>query len=673
MLDFLLDSARSGFPTLPKLTEDDVTSIWASVSEFIEHQMALQKGVQIPGLGTFTLSRHKLDVGNNKFIIVQRPVFLLSEKFAQNHGLKYNKIFTTGDIPVVPLNFIALSFGCSFTRDIIEGCVKETLSVFSRSVATKQNVEFNFKGIGRLIIKDLKVKMKFYKEFINSMDGTGNLVKSLSNRPGTCDSVMSGRESALLRPRSCSAIIFPRAEVKEMDHMNTMEPIVEESMETEWTSEGQKTNVQPANEGDEERPNTSKRESLSSKRLLNRQCIVPAKVTGISLIEDLEKIAKPKTATASRPGSSLSTSGPNPDLEGDDNQRNVQWMRSPPSPMCQDHCRAGQELCYLCMQRAQKNIPVYYTEERKLKEQEDDRILQQYQQMKDQEALDKIQMKSLATREESHKDAVYNLGVAEAIRNHRNQRNTDYYRSYIFERRPLTPPAMIKQEQCYQSLAQQIMERKGKEVKAKQDKELLDKLEQMQLAEEIANRRAKYLKEKNEQMLCYKNALDTQVKIKPLFVLSSEPEPKEPPFGKNDITNEKMAENRRRAQEVSKHQLQVATERKRLATLNELVQQRKEAEMLRKSKQELLSDRAAQFEKIYRLQMALQDNWTKNMELKRQKEHEEEKHIQAGSHLLLDQCEKYRRCLQCKRRTTNCGETNIWCESRYIPGSRLMV
>ncbi|XP_053564617.1 coiled-coil domain-containing protein 81 [Bombina bombina] len=672
MLDFLMESARSGFPTLPKLTDDDVDSIWASVSEFIEHQMAQQKGVNIPGLGTFTLSRHKIDVGNNKFILVQRPIFLLSEKFAQIHGLKYNKSFTTSDIPVVPLNFMALSFGCPFNRDTIEGCVKETLNVFSRSVATKQNVEFNFKGIGMLVTRDLKVKMRFYKDFINSLDGTGNLVKSLSNRPGTSDSVMSGRESTLLRPRSCSALIFPRVEVKDTEKTSPMDPIIEENGEVEWVTEGQKPNEKPEIEDEGERPNTCNRESSSTKRLLNRQCIVPAKVTGISLMEDLERIVKPKTAPA-RPSSSLSAHSNKADPEGDDHLNSVQRIRNPPSPVCQDHCRAGQELCYLCMQRAQKNIPVYFTEERRLKEQEEDRILQQYQHMKDQEALDKTQMESLATREQKQKDAAYNMGVAEAIRTQRNKRNTEIYRSYIFDKRPLTPPALIKQEQCFQSLVQQMTERRGKETKLKQDKELMDKLEQMQLAEEIAAQRAKYLKEKNEQMLCFKGALDTQVKLKPQFILSMGSEAAEPVFGRHDMTNDKLAEKRRRAQEVSIHQLQSSTERKRLATLNDLVQQRKEMEMLQKTKQELLSDRASQFEKINKFQMTLQDNWARSLEVKKHKEQEEEKFIKSGSHLLLDQCEKYRRCLQCKRRTTNCGETNIWRESRYIPGSRLMV
>ena len=56
-----------------------------------------------------------------------------------------------------------------------------------------------------------------------------------------------------------------------------------------------------------------------------------------------------------------------------------------PSPRCLN--KAGQELCYLCHQRAARNIPVSFEEERRRKELEQDALLQQYQQMKDQEAI----------------------------------------------------------------------------------------------------------------------------------------------------------------------------------------------------------------------------------------------------------------------------------------------
>ena len=64
------------------------------------------QGVNIPGLGTFTFSQKKLDVGNNKYILIQRPVFLLSEKFAQTHQVNYTKHHVTG-------KYIRLLFGFS--------------------------------------------------------------------------------------------------------------------------------------------------------------------------------------------------------------------------------------------------------------------------------------------------------------------------------------------------------------------------------------------------------------------------------------------------------------------------------------------------------------------------------------------------------------------------------
>ena len=56
------------------------------------------------------------------------------------------------------------------------------------------------------------------------------------------------------------------------------------------------------------------------------------------------------------------------------------------------HQNAGQELCYLCHQRDSRNIPVNFSEERKMREKEEERLLRQYQQMKDTEAILKSQV-----------------------------------------------------------------------------------------------------------------------------------------------------------------------------------------------------------------------------------------------------------------------------------------
>ncbi len=129
------------------------------------------KGVTIPGFGTFTFIHKRTDVGNNKYLLIQRPVFVLSEKFAQTHGLKFTRYPVNGSIPVHPLNYFYIQTQSTYSRDQIEQCVKHVLQVFNRSVAAQRNVEFTFSRIGKLQIRDGKVKMRFFKDFVNEVDG----------------------------------------------------------------------------------------------------------------------------------------------------------------------------------------------------------------------------------------------------------------------------------------------------------------------------------------------------------------------------------------------------------------------------------------------------------------------------------------------------------------------
>ena len=73
------------------LKDTDVVHIWDEVSAYIERFMTSSKGVTIPNFGTFTFTQKKIDIGNNKIILVQRPVFNIAERFAQTHGLNYTK------------------------------------------------------------------------------------------------------------------------------------------------------------------------------------------------------------------------------------------------------------------------------------------------------------------------------------------------------------------------------------------------------------------------------------------------------------------------------------------------------------------------------------------------------------------------------------------------------
>ncbi|XP_061262011.1 coiled-coil domain-containing protein 81 [Bos javanicus] len=655
MLDTILpslqDVGRHLLPTLPSLSQEEVSTIWGNVSEFVERQLSLHKGVQIPGLGTFTFMRQKLEVGNKKFFLIQRPVFIMAEKLVQIHGLKQNRVYTPGDIPIVPLNFVMISLEGPFSRDIVEGCVKETLLFLSRSISIKQNVEFTFKGIGVLMIKDSKVKMRFYKDFLCTMDGSGALAKALANRPDTVDSVLSSRENLGKRPSNVLA--FPRIELKEMENKPPMETIAEE----DGQNEQKKDKLKDQSDKEEGVP-----EILSPKTAQDRPAVFSAKGTNVRLPNKLEQNGSGgknmNLESASFPGGLKNDHAMKPKIS--------------PGTSCKDHHRAGQEMCYICLQRAQRNSPLYYTEERRRREMEDEQLIQEYLVLKDQETIFKEQMRNLASREQNQKNAAYNLGVAEAIRIHKNEK-PEFYKSFLFDKRPLSPEInAFKQEEYSQSLLKQMDHRREKDIKQRQNRELMDRLEQVQLTEELAAQRAKYIKDKMEETQCYKRALDAQIKNRCPQLPVFEPDSSKPIFGKNE--GEMMVEKRKRDQNYMKHQMEAAANHKRRAILHQLVDQKRDLLMLQRTHQEHLADRNAELERVNRINQSLQDNWERSAVMKKHRDLEEKAFERASDKLfLLDQCEKYRRCKQCQRRTSNRGESNLWPLNKYMHGSRLFV
>ncbi|XP_035686411.1 coiled-coil domain-containing protein 81-like isoform X5 [Branchiostoma floridae] len=707
MQGLVSDAKRNKFSTIPTLTDEDVVSVWDNVSSFVEKQMSMQKGVHIAGLGTFTYVHKKLDVGNNKYILIQRPVFLLAEKFAQTHQLEATKHYTTGEIPVVQLNFAALSLETPFDRDTVEACVREVLGALSRAVGSRRNVEFTFNGIGKLQIRDSKVKMKFYKEFLTCMDGSGRLVDALKNRPGTADSVMSDRMTPT-RPLTSNTLVLPRISPKgeglnlegEETKKPTMPTIAEGADEEEREEH---VEMEEGGQGEEEQmmeeevkvpAKKCRRTCKTGKSILKSRLSAPpsragsrlqapiAKVSGVNLLEEFQPPLTPAKSPCSVKDGRSPPKSPHPPKTPPPSQMQVRisgappevhHVLAPPRTACSEHTGSGGDMCYLCYQRAARNIPVSFAEERRRKELEQDRLLQQYQHMRDTEAIAKEQEQVMANRHHNQKVAAFNLGVSEALKAKKAKRDMNFHNAYIFHTRPLTPPRLFKQEELAKFLEGQVQHRKDMEKRAAEDQSFIEKLEQAQLAEDLARQRYLQMKEKSDQTKKYMEALDTQVRFKPLPLPKAVSDSKKPIFGLNDMTNEKLAEQRRRAQNLYKEQLDAVAQRKREAILKHLTEQKEEGDMLARTRQDLLQDRANRYATMYSMRKSLEDTWRGAVDTKRERDQDELLHRMAPGEMLLDQTEHYRRCKQCQRRPANCGESNVWSESRYIPGSRLMV
>ena len=71
---------------------------------------------------------------------------------------------------------------------------------------------------------------------------------------------------------------------------------------------------------------------------------------------------------------------------------------------------------------------------------------------------------------------------------------------------------------------------------------------------------------------------------------------------------------------------------------------------------------------------ALEDEWRRATEKKRERDSDEHRdRLEPAKETVLDQCARYRRCGQCQRRLANRGQTNVWSETRYVTGCRIMV
>jgi len=153
------------------IKEQDLNQIWHQICLYIEANMLQSRGVSIPGLGTFTFFQQKLNIGNNKHLLIQRPLFVVSEKFAQTHRLRLVRPTVSGNIPTQAINYTLISNRTGLARDYIQLCVKHVLQMFNRSVmATRGRGECLFEKIGRLVVQKGHVEMVFLVEFVSSLE-----------------------------------------------------------------------------------------------------------------------------------------------------------------------------------------------------------------------------------------------------------------------------------------------------------------------------------------------------------------------------------------------------------------------------------------------------------------------------------------------------------------------
>ncbi|XP_072236940.1 coiled-coil domain-containing protein 81-like [Leuresthes tenuis] len=633
ILRLVSEEDRRTLPALSRLSKSDIDCVWAEISSYIEHQMTLGKGVHLPGLGTFTFSQQNMNTGN-KFKKIQRPIFILDGKRVQSLGLKQTMpLAAVTQLPVVQLNFTAVSQETPFSRNIVDGCVKETLQLLFRALASQKNAFLTFKGIGVLSFKNKKVQMNFNRDFINAMEGTGGQLKGFKTKIGSSISLLSGPLSKLQRPETADPATLPTLCSPQPDNKA-------------GGKDGGGLSPTPDQRNAGEVP--QQRESKSS------QTLQSAKMKAVNLTEELNP--KPPVEASNK----LMTSN-SPQAVPD------QVAEHLVNVTCSGNTHAEQELCYLCMQREKRDVSIYLRVEQQVEKNIQEELLLLKEQLKDKQNMKQELAKLTEQREHTKQVAAFNLQMSKR----KETSCSALQNTFIFPARPLTPPKRLQQQHYMNDLQSQIETRRKHEAQNQQNCLLMERLDQVQLLQELAVQRAQQLQQKQEKTKHYKNALDTQVEDKKRLE-TPEFQPVNPRFNRCE-TAVSNAESRERAQKLFQVNFSAATQRKKEELQNHHLQLKKEKEMLRHNKMELILDRISRFEKKRDISKSLEDEWSRSVRLKHKRE-DEEKHFQrSAGQLLVDKFPEYRRCCKCKRRTTNCGETNIWKDSHYLAGSQFMI
>lgn len=88
----------------------------------------------------------------------------------------------------------------------------------------------------------------------------------------------------------------------------------------------------------------------------------------------------------------------------------------------------------------------------------------------------------------------------------------------------------------------------------------------------------------------------------------------------------------------------------------------------------LLSDHRERHHRTLKIRKELETNWTQAADEKHQRDQDEKMYLKAPHGIPIhEQCDQYKRCAQCQRNLNNNGKTNLWKDTRYIPGTHIMV
>ncbi|XP_025902333.1 coiled-coil domain-containing protein 81-like isoform X2 [Nothoprocta perdicaria] len=421
-------------------SQGDIVSIWNGVSEYIHRHLLLNRGVKINGLGTFFVVRQYLPKRND--FPVQRPVFNLSTTVAVVHQIKYTNRDIPGDVMVLPVYHHKMRLEPFFRKRTVEQCMGETMICFSHLLGCEYDVDFVFRDIGVLVIREKRVQMRFYKEFLDTLDQTGTLAEALLHDPVTKDLVITDRKAIV--PQSDDndpgIFMFPRLEIKRVCRPLFWKPSRKKILKS---TQGKKAGKELLDE------KIVGKVSLFGKYLLGQERISSIKLTELKREERKEPLVSQLLAM----------------LESTQEGEKVESKHAPddqPLTVREGHCRARKDVKYLPTPWDQKNCWATWGKDRRQRERAD---LAAVLARRAKEEQWMAELKPLLEKAVPEEEYGYTLEETDLKRWRTFLQSTEHLKPCSLED---STPALIKRKAYDQGLKEKMKQKWGKHEKQKE-------------------------------------------------------------------------------------------------------------------------------------------------------------------------------------------------------------
>jgi hypothetical protein len=305
--------------------------------------------------------------------------------------------------------------------------------------------------------------------------------------------------------------------------------------------------------------------------------------------------------------------------------------------------------------------------------------LQEYQRRSELLAMAHAQANKTKRRLINLDVATFNQSRADSVKMQKSVKSSEMEPSYVFCDRSPTPAPHLRQQRYCGELDCQVELKHSRTTREREEEEREGREEQARLAKELAAYEELYKRMKAQSVEDYKAALKEQTRLKPIEESTTDTTTKQnkqqkqqhPVFGVHNVSYETCEKERAKAFFLD--QLSMVEERKRREKEKALQTLRHDADMLKKTKEDLKVDLRKDRSRRVLARQAIEQEWLDSMKNKQQRLLEDLQRAREQGIRLHQQCENYLRCRQCQRKRQNFGKSNILHETRYISGSRLMV